>query len=204
MKRRELLKTGGAAIALSGGFATFSQAQDAAIVIPDMVQGDPNAPIEMIEYASYTCPHCATFHANVYPQLKADYIDTGKVKFIYREVYFDRFGLWASMIARCAGPDRFFAMSSLIYSQQREWAASGDPAVVIEELRTLGKTAGLNDAALDACMSDADQAQALVGWYQTNAERDDVSSTPSFLIDGEKYGNMSYPALQEILDGKLG
>lgn len=202
MKRRDLLKTGGAAVALSsvGGLVS---AQDAAIEIPDMIIGDENAPIEMVEYASYTCPHCARFHADVYPLLKADYIDTGKVKFIYREVYFDRFGLWASMIARCGGGARFFGLSNLFYEKQREWTASGDPAIVIQELRTLAKTAGLNDETLDACMSDADQAQALVGWYQANAERDGVNSTPSFLIDGEKHSNMAYPALQALLDEKL-
>ena len=74
-----------------------TQDTDAAAVasggIEDMILGDPNAPITMIEYASYTCPHCGSFHQNTYPQLKADYIDTGKVKFIFREVYFDRFGL---------------------------------------------------------------------------------------------------------------
>lgn len=204
MKRRDLLKTGGAAVALSGSFGTLLQAQETAVEIPDMVLGDENAPIEMIEYASFTCPHCARFHADVFPKLKADYIDTGKVKFIYREVYFDRFGLWGSMIARCAGEDRFFGMSSLIYEKQREWTASGDPAVVIEALRTLAKTAGMNDAALDVCMADADQAQALVGWYQTNAERDSVTSTPSFLINGENFGNMSYADFQTTLDEMLG
>lgn len=210
MKRRDLLKTGGAAVALSsmGGLASAQDAtedavQSTAIEIPDMVIGDADAPIEMIEYASFTCPHCARFHADVYPLLKADYIDSGKVKFIYREVYFDRFGLWASMIARCGGEARFFGLSNLIYEKQREWSASGDPAIVIEELRTLAKTAGLNDEALDACMSDAEQAQALVGWYQANAERDQVSSTPSFLINGEKHGNMNYADMQVLLDGLL-
>jgi len=125
------------------------------------------------------------------------------VKFIYREVYFDRFGLWASMIARCGGEARFFGLSNLIYEKQRDWSASGDPAIVIEELRTLAKTAGLNDEALDACMSDAEQAQALVGWYRANAERDQVSSTPSFLINGEKHGNMNYADMQVLLDGLL-
>lgn len=205
MKRRELLKTGGAALALSGGFGSVLRAQEAAAVeIPDMILGDANAPLEMIEYASFTCPHCATFHADVYPQLKADYIDTGKVKFIYREVYFDRFGLWASMIARCAGPDKYFAFANLLYEQQRDWAGSGDPAVVIENLRKMAKVSGMTDEVLDACMSDADQAQALVGWYQANAERDGVDSTPTFIIGGEKYANMAYAEMKTILDEKLG
>ena len=72
-----------------------------------MMQGSADAKVEIIEYASYTCPHCASFHAGPYKDLKKDYVDTGKVKFVYREVYFDRFGLWASMIARCAGTGSF-------------------------------------------------------------------------------------------------
>ncbi len=202
MKRRELLKSGVAALALTSGFAGNAWAQDA-IEIEEMVLGDANAPVEMIEYASFTCPHCARFHADVYPQLKADYIDTGKVKFVYREVYFDRFGLWASMIARCAGAERYFAFTDLLYAEQRSWAGSQDPAEVIGNLRTLAKTAGMNDETLDACMSDAAKAEALVGWYQTNAERDGVNSTPSFMIDGEKYSNMSYEEMKSILDAKL-
>lgn len=204
MKRRDLLKTGGAAIVLSAGASQMAFAQDATIEIPDMVMGAEDAPVEMIEYASFTCPHCARFHEDVWPQLKTDYVETGKVRFIYREVYFDRFGLWASMIARCSGEGRFFPFADLIYKEQRTWGASGDPAVVIDELRKLAKTAGMNDDTLDACMADADQAQALVGWYQANAERDGISSTPSFLIDGESYANMSYADLKAILDEKIG
>lgn len=203
MKRRTLLTTGGAAMALAGT-GSLSFAQDAAIEIPDMVLGSADAPIEMIEYASYTCPHCARFHANVYPQLKADYIETGKVRFVYREVYFDRFGLWASMIARCAGPERFFGITDLMYERQGAWLASRDPETIIAELRKLAKTAGMDDATLDACLEDGPKAQALVGWYQANAERDSISSTPSFLIDGQNYSNMAYPAFQQLLDGKLG
>lgn len=171
--------------------------------IVDMVQGSADAPIEIIEYASFTCPHCAAFHANVYPDLKADYIDTGKVRFVYREVYFDRFGLWASMIARCGGEMRFFGITDLIYEKQREWTASGDPATIVEELRKLAKTAGLTDEMLDECLNDAEGAQNLVGWYQANAERDEVRSTPSFLIDGEKYSNMSFAEFKVVLDEKL-
>jgi len=118
MKRRELLKTGGAAIALSAGAGQMAFAQEATIEIQDMVMGAEDAPVEIIEYASFTCPHCARFHADVWPQLKADYVETGKVRFIYREVYFDRFGLWASMIARCGGEGRFFAFTDLIYKEQ--------------------------------------------------------------------------------------
>ena len=79
-------------------------------VIPDMVLGNAEAKVTLVEYGSYTCPHCRDFHAEVFKKLKADYIDTGKVKFIFREVYFDRYGLWAAMMARCGGPTRYFGI----------------------------------------------------------------------------------------------
>jgi len=186
------------------GMANAQEATGDASQIVDMVLGDPDAPIEVIEYASYTCPHCASFHANQFPQIKANYIETGKVKFIYREVYFDRFGLWASMIARCGGStERFFGISDLIYSKQREWTATGDPSVIVQELRKIGKMAGLDDATLDACMQDADMAQSLVSWYEANSSRDGINSTPSFIIDGEKTSNMSYADFSALLDEKL-
>jgi protein-disulfide isomerase len=137
--------------------------------------------------------------------LDSNYIETGKVKFVYREVYFDRPGLWASMIARCTdNADFFFAFTDLLYKGQSEWLGSGDPATIIEDLRTLAKTAGLDDAALDACLSDGAKAEALFTWYQENADRDGINSTPSFLIDGTKFSNMAYDEFADTLDGKLG
>lgn len=180
---------------------TVATAQESEI--PDMVQGSADARVEIIEYASFTCPHCASFHAGPYKDLKKDYIDTGKVKFVYREVYFDRFGLWASMIARCAGPDRFFGMTDLIYKEQSLWSRAGDPAAIVAELRKIGLKGGLDNDTLDACLEDADNAQALVAWYQENAERDNIRSTPSFLINGEPYSNMNYADFSAIIDEKL-
>ncbi|MEP2027247.1 MAG: DsbA family protein [Paracoccaceae bacterium] len=172
--------------------------------IIEMVQGSEDAPVTMIEYASYTCPHCAAFHSGPYKKLKADYIDTGKVKFIYREVYFDRYGLWGSMIARCAGPDRFFGVTDLLYSGQSEWTRAGEPADIIAELRKIGRQAGVTDEQLDVCLQDNDKAQALVAWYQANAEADGVQSTPSFVIDGERQSNMSYDEMSAVIETALG
>ena len=187
------------------GAANAQQAADIDIsTITEMVQGDENAPVTVIEYASYTCPHCASFHAGPYKQLKADYIDTGKVRFVYREVYFDRFGLWASMIARCAGPDRFFGVSDLLYSGQQTWARAGDPNQIVEELRKIGRLAGVSDDELNACLQDADKAQTLVAWYQANAEADDITSTPTFIIDGTKYSNLSYDDMSARIETALG
>lgn len=171
--------------------------------IPDMMLGNPDAAVQVVEYASYTCPHCASFHANQYQQIKTNYIDTGLIGFTYREVYFDQPGLWASMVARCGGEERFFGISNLLYEQQQEWARAGDGAAVAGALRNIGKVAGLTDAELDTCMADADQAQELMAWYRSNQEADDVQGTPSFFINGQKYSNMNYADFSAILDEKL-
>jgi protein-disulfide isomerase len=185
----------------------MANAQDAEVDtsrVIEMTLGNPDADVTVIEYASYTCPHCRTFHETSFKQLKENYIDTGKIHFIYREVYFDRFGLWAAMLARCAGPERYFGVADLIYETQQEWVAGGDPAAVAENLRKLGRTAGMSDEEVNACLQDGDMARAMVAVYQENAEADGIDSTPSFVIDGEKYKNMSYDEFSRILDDKLG
>jgi len=186
--------------------AANAQTADADIdtsTIEDMVSGSPDATVEIIEYASFTCPHCATFHAGPYKQLKSEYIDTGKVRFVFREVYFDRFGLWASLMSRCGGQEKFFGIADLVFSGQSEWARAGEPAAIVEELRKIGRLAGMNNDTLEACLQDGEQAQTLVAWYQENAEADGIDSTPSFVINGTKYNNMSYPDMKEIIEKEL-
>lgn len=171
--------------------------------IEDMTLGNPDAPVTVIEYASFTCPHCATFHKGPYKQLKTEYIDTGKINFVYREVYFDRFGLWASAMARCAGtPQAFFGITDMLYAAQAEWARAGggDPAAIVEEMRKIGRLAGLESDQLDACLQDNDQLRTLVAWYQQNAEEHGISSTPSFVIDGTTYQNMSYEEMARLIE----
>lgn len=203
MNRRIFLSTTAAFGMGLGWTPALAQEATEEPLITEMVLGDPDAPVEVIEYASYTCPHCANFHASLYPQLKADYIDTGKVRFIYREVYFDRFGLWASMLARCSGDTRFFGISSVLYEKQREWTAGGDPVQISANLRQIGKIAGLEDEALDACMSDGTKAQSLVDWFTENTERDDINSTPTFLINGLKLEGSWLSGLLPAIDAAL-
>jgi protein-disulfide isomerase len=187
-----------------------AQAQEAADVdtsgIKDMSIGNPDAAVTVIEYASFTCPHCASFHANVFKDLKADYIDTGKINFVHREVYFDRFGLWAGLVARCGenAENRYFGIADMIYEQQSTWARQDDPNAIVTSLRNIGKTGGLSDAELDACFQDADKAQALYATFVKNSEADNITSTPSFVINGEKYANMSYDDFKQVLDAALG
>ena len=181
-------------------------AQDAEVdtsTITEMVQGAEDAPVTMIEYASYTCPHCANFHTGPYKKLKEEYIDTGKVKFIYREVYFDRYGLWASMIARCAGPEKLFGMTDLIFKEQSDWARAGGATEIVDALRKIGRLAGLENDQLEACLQDGTKAQTLVTWYQENAEEHNVTATPSFVLNGKKIENQSYDSFKALIDAEL-
>ena len=170
--------------------------------VTDMALGAEDAPVTIIEYSSFTCPHCATFENEVLTPLKRDYIDTGKVRFVFREVYFDRYGLWAAMIARCGGEMRYFGIADLIFEQQKEWVTNG-PAQVATNLRKIGKTAGLDDAALDACMNDQAKAEAMVAAFQKNSQADDITATPSLIVNGTKHSNMSYEELKKIIDAEL-
>lgn len=178
-------------------------ALDVAALSADIPMGEADAPITVIEYGSFTCPHCAAFSENVFGKLKANYIDTGKVRFIHREVYFDRFGLWAGMVARCGGPLRYYGIVEMIYETQHDWIGSGENAEVIDNLKRLGRMAGLGNDQIDACLKSEPLAEALVAAYQTNAEADEITGTPSFIINGEKHPNMSYASFAEILDGLL-
>lgn len=181
--------------------ATTDAAAEAAVA--EMALGPADAPVTVIEYASFTCPHCANFHQDEFQRIKENYIDPGLVRFVYREVYFDRPGLWASMVARCGGEMRFFGIADMLYNGQREWIGDGEPAAIAENLRAIGRAAGLDDAALDACLEDEAQAEALYGWYQANAEADGIDSTPTFIIDGDKHSNMGYEDFAAILDAEL-
>lgn len=195
-------QTGAADVRLPGAAEAQSPEVDTSTVT-EMVKGDVDAPIEVIEYASYTCPHCATAHANLLPKLQENYIDTGKVKFTYREVYFDKVGVWASLIARCGGEEKFFGITDLIYKGQQDWARSGSEAAVVDELRKIGRLAGMDGDQIESCLNDGDQIATLVAWFQENASEHGIKSTPSFVIDGKTYSNMSYEEFSAILDAKL-
>ncbi|MFN3936563.1 MAG: DsbA family protein [Gemmobacter sp.] len=189
--------------ALPGLGAAEAQASAELPDVPDLVLGNPDARVTVIEYASFTCPHCATFHAQVFKPLKRDYIDTGKIQFIYREVFFDRYGLWAAMVARCGGTERYFGIAELLYETQRDWSASSDPLATVEALKRVGRRAGLENDQLDACLQDGDKAQAMVAKFQAETAADGIDSTPSLVINGEKHRNMSYDSLRGIIDAKL-
>lgn len=192
-----------AAAATAAMTPALAQDDPAAEAPGDFSLGSPDAPVKIVEYASFTCPHCATFHANVFKDLKAEYIDTGKVHFTLREVYFDRYGLWAAMVARCGGEMRYFGIHDMLFDQQQDWAASQDPMEVVGKLKTIGLTAGLDQAALDACLNDQATAEALIKQFEANMAADGVTGTPTIFINGAKHSNMTYADLKALIDAEL-
>ncbi|MCH8953074.1 MAG: DsbA family protein [Proteobacteria bacterium] len=197
--RRHLL----AMIAATGAATLLPAAAMAEPVLGDIVLGDDAAPVTVIEYASFTCPHCAAFHADTWPRFRAEYVDTGKVRFILREVYFDREGLWASMAARCGGASAFYPMADQFMKKQRLWAKAARNNNR-GEISKIARLNGLSTAQLDACFSDQDYARALVEAYQRNAADDDVNSTPTFIINGAKHaGNMPFEELAALVDAAM-
>ncbi len=226
MKRRTLLLSGAAALTAVGGYNLYSSMTGGSPVpgttliepgaanaqtegeidtssVLEMEVGNPDAAVTIMEFSSFTCPHCASFNATVYQQIKAAYIDTGLIRYIKKEVYFDAYGLWASLIARCGGQMRYFGIAEMVYAEQREWTQGADASAVADNLRRIGRRAGLEDTVLDACLTDRDQAMAMMQVYQEGMEEYGITGTPSFVINGETYSNMSFAEFQEIIDPLL-
>lgn len=198
-----LTQPAGSGVVTPAEAQTTDETPDADMILPDRVLGSEDAPVTVVVYSSYTCPHCANFHADQFKNLKAEYIDTGKVRYVHREVYFDRYALWGGMIANCGGDMRYFGIADMLYEQQKDWIGSGDGDEILGNLRRMGKTAGLSDDEIDACFADQEMATKLVATYQSTAEADGINATPTLVIDGEKHSNMSYDALKDIIEERL-
>jgi protein-disulfide isomerase len=167
----------------------------------DMVMGADNAPITLIEYASMTCPHCAAFHINTLPQVKTNYIDKGLVKLVFREFPLDAMALRASMIARCAGPERYFSFVEVLFRQQDVWAARGATGdQIIANLKRLAKLGGMSEEQADACLKNQDVQNTILA-VALGGERDfSVRSTPTLIINGKAHaGGLSYEELERAL-----
>ncbi|SNR35580.1 DsbA family protein [Paracoccus sediminis] len=197
-----------AAIALALAFAApAAMAQDAAPTpaetLPDITMGAADAPLTIVEYVSFTCGHCANFHEENWPKLKAEYVDTGKVQFIQRDVYFDQPGLWAGVLARCGGDDKYFAVSDMLFEEQKEWLAGGTGEEIAANLRKIGLKAGMTEDQMNACWEDTAKAEQLIATFQQNATSDEIEATPTFIIGGEKVSNQPWDDLKAVIDAKL-
>jgi protein-disulfide isomerase len=151
--------------------------------LPDMALGNADAPNIIVEYASMTCPHCAQFEKDVFPELKTKYVDTGKVRFIFREFPLDGLAARASMLARCAGPDRYFPIIDGLFQTQQSWVVQEEG---MEKLLQFARQAGFSKESFDKCMNDKDLFNKIVEVRSIGHEKFGVDSTPSFFINGKR------------------
>jgi protein-disulfide isomerase len=163
--------------------------------------GDPNAPVTIIEYASLTCPHCAQFTKEVLPELKERYIVPGKVRLIYRDFPLDERALMAAALAHCAGPDRYFGFIDVLFETQSGWARADD---YLGALKKLGKLGGMTDQQMDQCLADDDLTNGILQSRLDGQNKYQVSSTPTFIINGKTYaGSRSIEAFSKLIDPLL-
>jgi protein-disulfide isomerase len=161
------------------------------------VLGKPDAPITIIEYASLTCPHCAEFNKEVMPELKAKYIETGKAKLIFRDFPLDQWALRASLLARCAPPDRYFGFIDVLFQNQGTWATAKDPMAALEKI---GKLGGVSGDKFTACMEDKALQDAVLAQAKHGQDADGVQGTPTILVNGKKIDNpQSFADFDKIL-----
>ena len=184
--------TGLAALASFSPLRLITQAfaQSAADVakpvsLPDMALGPADAKVTITEYASMTCPHCAAFNADVFPKIKAEYIDTGKMRYIFREFPLDVKALAGSMLARCIAKDdsgKYFAVVDLLFRQQNDWVVKN----TTDTLTRIGKQAGFSQQQVEDCLKDQALLDKIVADQKYASEVLKVDSTPTFFLNGEK------------------
>jgi protein-disulfide isomerase len=161
----------------------------------DLVEGDPKAPITMIEYSSLSCPHCARFQKDVLPQIKKDFIDTGKVQLIQRDFPLNKPAVQAAQLAHCAGPMRYFALVDVLFKTQDQWLTE-DSA---EKLAQIAATAGMDRPTFDACLANKDVEAKIVATRKAAEDAFQVNATPTFVINGVKReGEQSYDDLKAL------
>jgi protein-disulfide isomerase len=152
--------------------------------LPDLVMGSPDAKVTIVEYASMTCGHCKNFHTKVLPELKTKYVDTGKVRIVFREFPLDPRAFAASMLARCAGGEKSLPLISALFETQADWAyVKENPTPKLFEI---AKQAGFTQESFDKCLTDQALLDKLTAIRTRGAETFGVSATPSFFINGKK------------------
>ncbi|MBO6899870.1 MAG: DsbA family protein [Rhizobiaceae bacterium] len=168
--------------------------------LPEKVIGEADAPVTIVEYASMTCPHCASFHEATLPAIKERYIDTGKARLIFREFPFDPRAEAAFMLARCSN-DNYFPMVDVLFSQQRDWASVQDAR---SALLQISKLAGFSQESFEACLTDQKLLDDVRAVRARGASDFKVESTPTFFINGGKYsGALSVDQMSAIIESHL-
>src|SRR6266699_2127511 len=202
-----IIAAGGAGYALWGPTDTAAAQTSPAGEVPmadllvpgplgDEIQGQADAPVTIVEYASMTCPHCSHFHETTYPELKKKYIDTGKVRFIFREFPLDPLAAAASMLARCAGKDKFFPLIEALFAQQSDWVVQKP----LQPLLAIAKQAGFTEQTFNECLANHQMEQSIVEERTRATQKFNVNSTPPFFINGKTFRGALTP---EELDKQI-
>lgn len=167
----------------------------------DKVLGSEDAPVSIVEYASMTCGHCAHFHKTTYPELKKQYIDTGKVRFIFREFPLDVVAAAGFMIARCAPADKYFDVVDLMFEQQKSWAFTENP---LDSMLKFSKQIGFTQESFNACLTNQGLLDAVNAVRERASKEFGVKATPTFFINGEKHsGALSIEEMGKLIDERL-
>jgi protein-disulfide isomerase len=184
------------------GSALAQSAADVAkpVSLPDMALGPKDAAVTITEFASMTCPHCAAFNAEVFPKIKSTYIDTGKIRYIFREFPLDIRAAAGSMLARCIAKDdaaKYFAVIDVLFKQQNDWAYAKSAT---EGLTRIGKQAGLSQQQVDDCLKDQALLDKIAADQKYATDILKVNSTPTFFINGDMIkGEASF----DVFDAKI-
>lgn len=150
--------------------------------LPENSLGDATAPNTIVEYSSMTCPHCARLHKEVIPDLKTKYVETGKARYILREFPLDNLAFAAFMVARCAGPEKYFPFIEVLYAKQEEWAfGEGDP---VERLFKMAQQAGFSKESYEKCLKDQKLLDGIAAVRKRASEKFGVNSTPTLFVNG--------------------
>ena len=166
----------------------------------DFIIGNDNAPITIIEYASMSCSHCANFHNNTLPDLKKEYIDTGKVKFVFRDFPYNYPALLGSMVMRCIPSEVRYDYMNALYKLQNKWVVR-ENAITHQELYKIMQSGGMNKENFDACLNNVDLENRILEEVIAAQSEFNIRSTPSFLINGDLLeGDKSIKVFRQILD----
>ena len=186
---------------LLSSFDVNSRIVDTIEALQSQTMGNESAPIKMIEFASLTCGHCAKFHNEVFPQLKKDYIDNGKIYFTYQDFPLDKFALKASVIARCSGKEKYFSFLKVLYKKQKDWTSSQDP---FKSLLKIAKLGGLKNDEIKVCVSNKSIEDGILKNRLNSTKKFEIKATPTIYINGKKYnGDLTYEALKLKLDSLI-
>ena len=179
-----------------------ADASQPALYADDMFMGKADAKVTVIEYASLSCPHCARFNADVLPQIKANYIDKGLVRWVFRDYPLNNPAYLAAVLTHCASPLRYFSLLDTLFKSQDYWATTQQAIVPLRQIAT---NEGVDQKTYDACLADTALKDKIISRLQEASTKYKVEATPSFIVEGQLHaGEISYDDFKKLLDAALG